>query len=148
MTVKLEGGINIAMKVPSHQYETTIAFYRDTVGLEPITEKAPAVGFKLGPNQLWIDEGATMSQAEVWLELFTPDSTGALRQLADAGVLRSDRTARRWLSRRLGHEPRQHRPYGARTGRVVTPREPQPKCWPEGAARWNCMKPPSPRSEC
>lgn len=90
MTTKIEGGINIAMKVPSHQYEPTIAFYRDTVGLTPITEKAPAVGFKLGPNQLWIDEDATMSQAEVWLELFTPDSSGALKRLADAGVVRCD----------------------------------------------------------
>ena len=28
MTPQIEGGINIAMKVPSHQYEATIAFYR------------------------------------------------------------------------------------------------------------------------
>ncbi len=49
---KITGGINIAVKVPSHQYEAVVAFYRDTVGLEPIEEKLPAIGFKLGPNQL------------------------------------------------------------------------------------------------
>lgn len=90
MATKIEGGINIAMKVPSHQYEATIAFYRDVVGLEGIPEKAPAVGFKLGPNRLWIDEAPTMSQAEVWLELFTPDFAGMLKQLGDAGAVRCD----------------------------------------------------------
>lgn len=90
MATRIEGGINIAMKVPSHQYQATIDFYRDVVGLEGIPEKLPAVGFKLGPNQLWIDEDATMSQAEVWLELFTPDFATALGQLADAGVVRCD----------------------------------------------------------
>ena len=65
MTVNIKGGINIAMKVPSHQYEATIAFYRDVVGLEPFDDKAPATGFLLGPNRLWIDEAPNYSQAEV-----------------------------------------------------------------------------------
>ena len=90
MSVKIEGGVNIAMKVPSHQYQAVIAFYRDVVGLEPIAEKAPAVGFKLGPNQLWIDEAETMTQAEVWLELFTPDHASALKRLEDGGAVRCD----------------------------------------------------------
>ena len=90
MTPQIEGGINIAMKVPSHQYEATIAFYRDVVGLEPFDAKAPAKGFVLGPNRLWIDEATAYSQAEVWLELFTPDHRAALGHLAENGVVRCD----------------------------------------------------------
>lgn len=90
MTGKIKGGINIAMKVPSHQYRQTIAFYRDVVGLKPFDVKVPAVGFELGPNRLWIDEAPAMSQAEVWLELFTDDHAGALRHLEDNGVTRCD----------------------------------------------------------
>ena len=90
MSNKIYGGINIAMKVPPHQYEATVAFYRDVVGLEPIEDKSPYVGFKLGPNHLWIDQAPGMSQAEVWLELFTGDSSKALADLAEAGVVRCD----------------------------------------------------------
>jgi hypothetical protein len=86
MTTKITGGINIAMKVPPHQYEATIAFYRDVVGLKPFTDKAPAIGFVLGPNRLWIDEAPMMSQAEVWLELFTDDFPGAADHFAKTGV--------------------------------------------------------------
>ncbi len=89
-TTKLYGGIDIAMKVPTHQYEATIAFYRDAVGLTPITDKAPAVGFELGPNKLWIDEAPQMSQAEIWLELFTDEFSAAADRMAKAGVVRCD----------------------------------------------------------
>jgi hypothetical protein len=90
MTAKITGGINIAMKVPPHQYEATIAFYRDVVGLTPYTDKAPAIGFELGPNRLWIDEAPALSQAEVWLELFTADFASAAEGLAKAGIVRCD----------------------------------------------------------
>lgn len=86
----IEGGINIAMKVPTHQYEATVAFYRDTLGLEPITDKGSAIGFIHGPNRLWIDEVKGFSQAEVWLELFTPSFPEAARRLGAAGVVRND----------------------------------------------------------
>ncbi|MEQ1952316.1 hypothetical protein [Mesorhizobium sp. CN2-181] len=90
MAADIRGGINIAMKVPTHQYEATIAFYRDVVGLKPFTDKAPAIGFELGPNKLWIDEAPTMSQAEVWLELFSDDHRNALQHLKAAGSVRCD----------------------------------------------------------
>ena len=90
MTARFEGGINIAMKVPTHQYAATVAFYRDVVGLPPFEDKAPATGFMLGPNRLWIDEAPNYSQAEVWLELFTPDHTVALGHLEQNGVVRCD----------------------------------------------------------
>jgi catechol 2,3-dioxygenase-like lactoylglutathione lyase family enzyme len=90
MTKDIHGGINIAMKVPSHQYQATVAFYRDVVGLEPFTEKPGNVGFICGPNRLWIDEAPSYAQAEVWLELFTHEFEPAAKRLVEAGVVRND----------------------------------------------------------
>lgn len=91
MSARIYGGINIAMKVPPHQYEATLEFYRNVIGLKQVDDKTPAVGFELGPNRLWIDETPGMSQAEVWLELHTNDFPGAAAHLAEAGVIRCDR---------------------------------------------------------
>jgi hypothetical protein len=90
MTALLRGGIDIAMKIPSHQYQETIRFYRDVVRLKPFDAKAPAVGFELGPNKLWLDEDPTLSQAELWLELFTDDHRAALAHLEKNDVTRCD----------------------------------------------------------
>lgn len=90
MTAQIEGGINIAMKIPSHQYKATVRFYRDVIGLKPFDAKAPAVGFELGPNRLWLDEDPTLSRAEIWLELFTPDHRAAAVHLAEADTVRCD----------------------------------------------------------
>ena len=90
MTLNLYGGIDIAMKVPPHQFDATVAFYRDVVGLAPIVEKAPAIGFELGPNRLWIDPAPGLSQAEVWLELFTNNFKTAADHLSRNGVVRCD----------------------------------------------------------
>jgi hypothetical protein len=84
------GGIDIALKVPSHQFQATVAFYRDVVGLAPIVDRPPATGFALGPNRLWIDDVAQLSQAEIWLELLTDDFPAAAEKLASAGVVRCD----------------------------------------------------------
>ena len=86
-----EGGRNIAMKVPPHQYDATVRFYRDVLGLKPadgVAEETAA--FEFGANTLWIDEVPTMSQAELWLELVTDDTAAAGRLLAEAGVSRCD----------------------------------------------------------
>ncbi len=90
MPAEIKGGINIAMKVPSHQYAAVIAFYRDVVGLPPFDEQQPAKGFILGPNRLWIDDMPHLSQAEVWLELFTDDNERALTHLTANGAVRCD----------------------------------------------------------
>ena len=90
MTTEIKGGINIAMKVPSHQYQAVIGFYRDVVKLPSFDAKAPAVGFVLGPNRLWIDEAPNYTQAEVWLELFTDDHANALADLQKGGAIRCD----------------------------------------------------------
>jgi hypothetical protein len=83
-------GRNIAMKVPPHQYEATIRFYRDVIGLEPIEAQPPALGFKFGSNQLWIDRVTTVSQAEIWLEVVTDDVDQAAKLLESEGVVRCD----------------------------------------------------------
>lgn len=88
MTVKFSGGRNIAMKVPSHQYDAVVRFYRDVIGLEPIDR--PEVGFKFGANNLWIDRVPHISQAELWLELTTDDTKAAADHLKKNDVVRCD----------------------------------------------------------
>lgn len=82
------------MKVPPHQWTAAVAFYRDTLGLHelenPFTSGPQSVGFAFGPNQLWIDRVPGMSQAELWLEVTTADTTAAADHLATAGVARCD----------------------------------------------------------
>ncbi|MBX9453172.1 MAG: hypothetical protein KL801_15285 [Mesorhizobium sp.] len=84
------GGRNIAMKVPPHQYEETVRFYRDVIGLARIEGHEPAIGFHFGANQLWIDKVPGMSQAEIWLEIVTEDKDSAAAHLEKAGVVRCD----------------------------------------------------------
>ncbi|WP_299823466.1 hypothetical protein, partial [uncultured Jannaschia sp.] len=91
MAAKFAGGKNIAMKVPPHQYDATVAFYRDLLGLEQIGGPAgDAVGFKFGSNNLWIDKVSAMSQAELWLEIVTDDTAEAAKTLEKANVVRCD----------------------------------------------------------
>ena len=91
MAAKFSGGKNIAMKVPPHQYEATVAFYRDVLGLTQIDGPAgDAVGFVFGTNNLWIDRVPSMSQAELWLEIVTDDTAAAAETLAQANVVRCD----------------------------------------------------------
>lgn len=87
---KFFGGRNIAMKVPPHQYESTVRFYRDVLGLKEVGAAAPSIAFEFGANRLWIDRVAGVSQAEIWLEVVTDDIAGAAAQLAGAGVVRCD----------------------------------------------------------
>ena len=89
--VKFEGGRNIAMKVPPHQHEATVRFYRDVLKLELIGgPQGDAVGFKFGSNNLWIDNVPGMSQAELWLEIVTNNTEAAAEILARSGVARCD----------------------------------------------------------
>lgn len=91
MSAMFEAGKNIAMKVPSHQYEATVRFYRDLLGFEQIGGPAGnAVGFKFGGNNLWIDNVPGMSQAEIWLELVTNSTPKAAHLFADADIVRCD----------------------------------------------------------
>jgi catechol 2,3-dioxygenase-like lactoylglutathione lyase family enzyme len=94
MTPTFEGGRNIAMKVPAHEFEATLAFYRDVLGLRPIpgpaTSSTESVRFDFGGTVLWIDRVPTLSQAELWLEVFTSDLADAARHLEEHGCVRRD----------------------------------------------------------
>jgi catechol 2,3-dioxygenase-like lactoylglutathione lyase family enzyme len=87
---RFAGGRNIAMRVPAHQFDATLAFYRDALGLpvETMADGTPVVEF--GEMRLWLDRSAPMSQAELWLELATDDVNKAAAGLARAGVARCD----------------------------------------------------------
>jgi hypothetical protein len=77
----IEPGKNIAIKVPLHKWEETVAFYRDRVGLTVAKELSNSVGFVFGSMTLWIDKVEKQSQVDVWLELFTDDPDAALTAL-------------------------------------------------------------------
>lgn len=92
-TPSYSGGRNIAMKVPPHQWEETVRFYRDVLGLRTIDHAPttpPSVCFEFGANRLWIDCVTGMSQAELWLEIVTDDAAAAAEHLEAASVVRYD----------------------------------------------------------
>ncbi len=91
--VKFAAGRNIAMKVSSHEWERTAAFYRDVIGLNVIEQPPtvpPSICFEFGGIRLWIDCVDRLSQAEVWLELTTDDLKGAEERFRSVGVVRRD----------------------------------------------------------
>ncbi|XKE46862.1 hypothetical protein LG302_06930 [Halomonas organivorans] len=89
-TVGFQGGRNIALKVPPHQYEATVGFYRDVLGLPQVEAGRPSMVFAFGASQLWIDPVPGLSQAETWLEVVTDDAAAAAERLQAAGVVRCD----------------------------------------------------------
>ena len=80
--LKVTPGRNIAIKVPLHRWDETVAFYRDRVGLEVVRELEASIGFRFGDMTLWIDCVPHQSQVDVWLELFSDDPAGAIAALA------------------------------------------------------------------
>lgn len=74
-------GRNIAIKVPLHRYDETVAFYRDRVKLEVSRTMENSVGFRFGEMTLWIDRVPHQSQGDVWLEMFSDDPAAALAEL-------------------------------------------------------------------
>ncbi len=94
MKPKFEAGSNIAMKVPVHEYDRTITFYRDILGFEEIKPSSPdnieTTVFNFGDKVLWIDKIPGISQAEIWLEVLTDDIEAASKYLAKLGCVRRD----------------------------------------------------------
>ncbi len=84
------GGRNIALKLPPHEFNDAARFYGDVLGLKQLKEYLPSIVFEFGANQLWLDRVETMTQAELWLELRTPNTTVAAKHLERAGVTRCD----------------------------------------------------------
>lgn len=84
------GSRNIAIKVPAHEWEATVAFYRDVLGLASIDDHEGATGFVFGTNQLWIDRMPALSRSEVWLQVTTDDIGAARERLETAGIVHCD----------------------------------------------------------
>lgn len=87
-------GRNMAMKVPAHEYDKTVAFYRDVLGFELIPldndEEINTIRFKFGDKVLWIDRVETVSQAEIWLEVVTDNLDAAAEYFQESDVVRCD----------------------------------------------------------
>jgi catechol 2,3-dioxygenase-like lactoylglutathione lyase family enzyme len=84
------GGRNIALKIPPHEFDQTLRFYRDTLGLRQLDNHLPSHVFEFGANLLWLDRSDTMTHTEIWLELRTPDTNSAAARLEINGVARCD----------------------------------------------------------
>jgi catechol 2,3-dioxygenase-like lactoylglutathione lyase family enzyme len=87
-------GKNIAMKVPIHEFDDTVAFYRDILSFEEIDASPPGdidtVTFKFGDKNLWIDKMSGISQAEIWLEVTTDDIEVASEYFKKNSCIRRD----------------------------------------------------------
>lgn len=89
-TPNFAGGRNIALKVPAHLFEATVAFYRDTLRLPVLGDEDGSPIFAFGPVRLWVDRVPRLSQPELWLEVVADDMPAAQRHLEDQGVTRCD----------------------------------------------------------
>lgn len=82
-------GANIAMKIPRADYEATVSFYRDVLGLT--VTPAEGHGYRsckvaFGSITLWLDEFVTYARSELWLELVTDDLAAAMTHLRADGI--------------------------------------------------------------
>lgn len=86
--VTYSAGKNIAIKVPDHEYDQTVRFYRDVLGFpekSELSQNAENTALIFGNNILWIDRVTTLSQAEIWLEIKTDNVAGAKASLEQEG---------------------------------------------------------------
>ena len=94
MKPKFTPGKNIAMKVPTHEFDRTVAFYKNILGFEKVNPSSPddieSVTFKFGDNNLWIDKIPGISQAEVWFEVITEDIEAASKYFEENNCIRRD----------------------------------------------------------
>ena len=84
------GGRNLALKVPPHQLEATVAVYQGVLGLERLPTEGSSAAFRFGALCLWIDRCPQLAQAELWLEVQADDIGAAAGHLARQGVARCD----------------------------------------------------------
>ncbi|MBW7469494.1 hypothetical protein QQF73_11455 [Marinobacter sp. M216] len=92
MDPEFQPGKNIAMKIPAHEYESTVRFYRDVLGFKEIpsegTDDSPR--FEFGDKVLWLDCMPGLSQSEIWLEVVASDIGKAAEYLKEQGCSRRD----------------------------------------------------------
>ncbi len=89
MRPKFSPGKNIAVKVPTHEFDSMINFYKNILGLKQKNVSSPdkfdSVAFEFGNKNLWVDKISGISQAEVWLEIETEDVVEAKKYLEEQG---------------------------------------------------------------
>lgn len=92
MALEFEPGKNIAMKIPSHEYEETVRFYRDVLRFKELTGSSAdhTPRFQFGDKVLWLDCMPGLSQAEIWLEVVTSDISKASEYLKEQDCHRRD----------------------------------------------------------
>ncbi len=83
-------GKNIALKIPPCEFEKTLGFYRDVLGLRELGECGGSLGFDFDGKQIWLDCVETLSRAEIWLEIRADDEVAAAKYFEACGVIRCD----------------------------------------------------------
>ncbi len=92
MDLEFEPGKNIAMKIPSHEYENTVRFYREVLRFKELTGSGAndTPKFEFGDKVLWLDCMPGLSQSEIWLEVVASDIGNASEYLKEQGCHRRD----------------------------------------------------------
>jgi len=88
MTPRFRPGRNIALKIPPHQFQETVAFYRDVLQLRQLEGCGESVGFDFDGKDIWLDSVDTASHAEIWLEICADDRVAAEAYFRKSGVIR------------------------------------------------------------
>lgn len=96
MELEFEPGKNIAMKVPSHEYENTVRFYGDVLGFKELTGRGEndTPKFEFDDKVLWLDCMPGLSQSEIWLEVVASNVEEASDYLKEQGCYRRDEMGR------------------------------------------------------
>lgn len=92
MDLEFEPGKNIAMKIPAHEYENTVRFYRDVIRFKELTGSGEndTPKFEFGDKVLWLDCMPGLSQSEIWLEVVASNVEEASDYLKEQGCYRRD----------------------------------------------------------
>jgi len=92
MDLAFEPGKNIAMKIPAHEYESTVRFYREVLRFKELTGSGAndTPKFEFGGKVLWLDCMPGFSQSEIWLEVVASDIGRASEYLKEQGCHRRD----------------------------------------------------------
>ena len=87
---RFAAGDSIAMKIPAAEYERTVEFYRDVIGLPVINDTPGSLVLAFGDKQLWLDRIDHFERTEIWLEIKTDNAAGARDLLLESGVVEPD----------------------------------------------------------
>lgn len=83
-------GKNIAMKVPSHEFNKTVDFYKNILGFKQKRNDDKSSAFEFGDKTLWIDNVPDLSQSEIWLEVITDNLKEAEKYFEFNEIARRD----------------------------------------------------------